>query len=173
MSTPQSTRLRHFGQRWGRTALALAAIAALTGGCASIRDHRGYLIDSALVDSVQPGVDNRQSVERALGRPTFISQFGEQAWVYVSQNTRQSAFRRPRTENQVILRVRFDAAGNVAGVDRAGSEKIARLDPDGHKTPTLGKNRGFLEDLFGNIGSVGAPGVGGGGGGAGGGPNGS
>ena len=72
------------------------------------------------------------------------------------------------------MRIRFDPAGNVAGVDRAATEKIVRLDPDGHKTPTLGKNRGFLEDLFGNIGSVGAPGVGGGGrGGAGGGPNGS
>ncbi len=160
--------MRHFG----RSALALVALSALAGGCTSIRDHRGYLVDSALVDSVQPGVDNRQSVERSLGRPTFISQFGEQSWYYVSQNTKQSAFRRPRTEDQTILRVRFDAAGNVAAVDRAGKEQIARLDPDGHKTPTLGKNRGFLEDLFGNIGSVGAPGVGGGGGG-GSGPNGS
>lgn len=161
--------MRHFG----RSALALVALSALAGGCTSIRDHRGYLVDSALVDSVQPGVDNRQSVERSLGRPTFISQFGEQSWYYVSQNTKQSAFRRPRTEDQTILRVRFDAAGNVAAVDRAGKEQIARLDPDGHKTPTLGKNRGFLEDLFGNIGSVGAPGVGGGGGGGGSGPNGS
>lgn len=160
--------MRHFG----RSALALVALAALAGGCTSIRDHRGYLVDSALVDSVQLGVDNKQSVERSLGRPTFISQFGEPAWYYVSQNTKQSAFRRPRTEDQTILRVRFDATGNVAGVDRAGKEQIARLDPDGHKTPTLGKNRGFLEDLFGNIGSVGAPGVGGGGGG-GAGPNGS
>ena len=162
-----------FGRTFGRSALALVALAALTGGCASIRDHRGYLVDAALVDSVQPGVDNRQSVERALGRPTFISQFGEKAWFYVSQETRQTAFRRPQTRDQTILRVRFDPAGNVAGVDRAAAEKVVRLDPDGHKTPTLGKNRGFLEDLFGNIGSVGAPGVGGGGGGAGGGPNGS
>ena len=162
-----------FGRTFGRSALALVAVAALTGGCASIRDHRGYLVDAALVDSVQPGVDNRQSVERALGRPTFISQFGEKAWFYVSQETRQTAFRRPQTREQTILRVRFDPAGNVAGVDRAAAEKVVRLDPDGHKTPTLGKNRGFLEDLFGNIGSVGAPGVGGGGGGAGGGPNGS
>ena len=161
-----------FGRTFGRSALALVALAALTGGCASIRDHRGYLVDAALVDSVQPGVDNRQSVERALGRPTFISQFGEKAWFYVSQETRQTAFRRPQTREQTILRVRFDPAGNVAGVDRAAAEKVVRLDPDGHKTPTLGKNRGFLEDLFGNIGSVGAPGVGGGGG-AGGGPNGS
>ena len=161
-----------FGRTFGRSALALVALAALTGGCASIRDHRGYLVDAALVDSVQPGVDNRQSVERALGRPTFISQFGEKAWFYVSQETRQTAFRRPQTREQTILRVRFDPAGNVAGVDRAAAEKVVRLDPDGHKTPTLGKNRGFLEDLFGNIGSVGAPGMGTGGGG-GSGPNGS
>ena len=169
--------MRHLG----RIALSLfagAAMVSLAGGCASIRDHRGYIIDPALVDSVQPGVDNRTSVERSLGRPTFISQFGDASWYYVSQNTRQTAFHRPWTGDQTILRIRFDAAGNVAGVDRAGMEKVVRLDPDGHKTATLGRNRGFLEDLFGNIGSVGAPGVGdegggGGGGGGGRGPNGS
>ena len=163
--------------QFGKTTLVLVAgatIATLAAGCSSIRDHRGYLVDSALIDSVQPGVDNQTSVERALGRPTFISQFGDKSWYYVSQNTRQTAFRRPQTRDQVILRVTFDPAGNVAGIDRAGMERVARLDPDGHKTETLGKNRGFLEDLFGNIGSVGAPGVGGGGGGGGGGgPNGS
>lgn len=169
--------MRQFGRHYRHMTLgfaALTALAALAGGCSSIRDHRGYLIDTALVDAVQPGVDNQVSVERTLGRPTFVSQFGEKAWYYVSQDTAQTAFRRPQTKAQTILRVRFDAAGNVAGVDRAGTEHVARLDPDGHKTETLGRNRGFLEDLFGNIGSVGAPGVGGGGGGGpGGGPNGS
>ena len=161
----------------GRKGLGLvfaAGLAMLAGGCASIRDHRGYLLDTALVDSVLPGVDNRVSVERTLGRPTFVSQFGDQAWYYVSQDTTQKAFRRPRTKQQTILRVRFDPAGNVAGVDRAATEKVVRLDPNGNKTPTLGRDRGLLDDIFGNIGSVGAPGVGGGGGGgAGGGPNGS
>ncbi len=162
----------------GRKGLELvfaAGLAILAGGCASIRDHRGYLLDTALVDSVLPGVDNRVSVERTLGRPTFVSQFGDQAWYYVSQDTTQKAFRRPRTKQQTILRVRFDPAGNVAAVDRAGTEKIVRLDPNGDKTPTLGRDRGLLDDIFGNIGSVGAPGLGGGGGGggAGGGPNGS
>ena len=172
--------MRQFGRQFARPMqvnvlglVAAAAMVVLATGCSSIRDHRGYLVDSALIDSVQPGVDNQTSVERALGRPTFISQFGDKSWYYVSQNTRQTAFRRPQTRDQVILRVRFDPAGNVAAIDRAGMERVARLDPDGHKTETLGKNRGFLEDLFGNIGSVGAPGVGGGGGGGGGGPNGS
>lgn len=161
-----------------RTALNIAlagGLVALASGCASIRDHRGYLHDAALVDSVQPGVDNRLSVERALGRPTFASQFGDEAWYYISIDTRQVAFRRPQTRDQVVTRVRFDAAGKVVAIDKAGMDRVARIDPDGKTTPTLGRDRGLLQDLFGNIGAVGAPGMGPGGGasGPGGGPNGS
>jgi outer membrane protein assembly factor BamE (lipoprotein component of BamABCDE complex) len=150
----------------------LACGLALLSGCSSIKDHRGYLIDQALVDSVQPGIDNRISVERTLGRPTYVAQFGEPVWYYVAIDTKQAAFTRPRTTAQTLLKVHFDSAGNVTRVDRTGLEQVVRLNPDHHKTPTLGRNRGFLEDLFGNIGTVGAPGMGGGGAGPGG-PNGS
>ena len=159
--------MRVFGRKSGKTGAemtkagligAALGLALLSGGCASIKDHRGFLVDNALVDSIQPGVDNRLSVERTLGRPSFASQFGDKDWYYVSVDTKQSAFRRPRTDKQTVLRVRFDPTDRVIAVDRAGAEKVARLDPDGDKTPTLGRDRSFLEDLFGNIGAVGAPG---------------
>ncbi len=134
-------------------------LAVTTGGCASIRNHRGYVADPALIDSVQPGVDNRLSVERTLGRPTFVSQFGNKDWYYVSITTKQPAFRKTRTEKETVLRVRFDDAENVIAVDRAGMEKVANIDPDGDETPTLGRDRSFLQDLFGNVGAVGAPGA--------------
>ena len=154
--------------------IGLAALALLMAGCTSIQDHRGYLVDQVLLDAIQPGVDNQLSVERTLGRPTFVSQFGQPTWYYVSVNTHQAAFTRPRTKDQMVLRVRFDDKGNVVGLDKAGMEKVARLSPNGDKTPTLGRERGLLEDLFGNIGTVGAPGATGGAGpGPGGGPNGS
>jgi outer membrane protein assembly factor BamE (lipoprotein component of BamABCDE complex) len=155
---------------------AAGALALLTGGCASIKDHRGYIADRVLIDAVQPGIDNRTSVERTLGRPTFISEFGRKDWYYVSVTTKQHPFQRPRPQDELILRVRFDQGDNVVGVDRAGMEKIARISPDGKATPTLGAKRGLLQDLFGNIGAVGAgggPSGGGGEGGPGSGPNGS
>lgn len=149
-----------------------AALAMTLGGCSSIKDHRGYLVDAALLDSVQPGIDNAQSVEKTLGRPTFISEFGRKDWYYVSINAQQRAFGSSRTKEQLVLRVSFDANGNVSGVERSGIEKVARIDPDGDKTPTLGRERTFLEDLFGNIGTVGT-GAGGAPRGGPGGPNGS
>lgn len=146
--------MRSFGRTFGLA--GAVALMALAGGCASIKEHRGYLVDAALVDSVQPGVDNRTSVERTLGRPSFASQFGDPAWYYIATDTRQSPFGRPQPYQQTILRVRFDPAGNVLGVDKSGLEKHVRLSPDGKTTPTLGRHRGLLEDLFGNIGSVGS-----------------
>jgi outer membrane protein assembly factor BamE (lipoprotein component of BamABCDE complex) len=147
----------------GKAAFALVAAAALSA-CASVKDHRGYLVDAALLDSVLPGVDNQTSVERTLGRPTFISEYGRKDWYYVSTNTRQAAFGRPRAHEQLLIKVTFDDKGNVATIERTGMEKVVRLDPEGDETPTLGRERSFLEDLFGNIGTVGAGAPGGAGG---------
>ena len=144
---------------------AVVAAAVLVTGCSSIVNHKGYLADEVVLRSVQPGVDNRTSVERTLGQPSFISQFGEPVWYYVSSTTSQKPFTTPKITAQSVLAVRFDAAGNVIAADRTGLDLVAYISPDDDETPTLGRERGFLEDLFGNIGQVGAGGVGGGGGG--------
>lgn len=148
-----------------------AALLAGLGGCTRIRTHQGYQVDKLVVDSIATGVDNRASVEGALGRPSFASQFGPEEWYYVSRDMRALAFTSPKPIDQTVLRVRFDAAGNVSAVDRIGMEQVAKVDVEGSATPTAGRKRGFLQEIFGNIGTVG--GIGGGsGGGAGGGASG-
>lgn len=150
--------------KWFRIG-AIVTLAALAAGCSSIRDHRGYITEQTLLDSVQPGLDNKTSVEGTLGRPTFVSQFGEETWYYISSTTSQKPFTRPKIRQHGVLTVRFDPAGNVRATEVSGIEKVAYLDPEGDRTPTLGKERGFLEDLFGNIGQVGGIGGGAGAGG--------
>lgn len=169
--------MRHSSHRSRGGRLSLAAgvlvLALMASGCARIRTHQGYQVDKLLVDSVQPGIDNRASVEATLGRPTFAAQFGQGDWYYVSRDMRQLAFGSPRPTAQTVLRIRFDGAGNVATVDRTGLDQVARLSPSGDKTPTLGRNRSLFQEIFGNIGAVGAGGGTGGGGASGPGPNGS
>ena len=139
-------------------AVIIAAGLAISA-CAGIREHRGFVIDTALADGIQVGVDNKDSVTRTLGRPTFTGQFDPNDWYYVSRDTAQLAFRDPKVTEQTILRVQFDQAGNVASVQKTGKELIARVDPSGDKTPTLGRQRSFFEELFGNIGTISQPGL--------------
>jgi outer membrane protein assembly factor BamE (lipoprotein component of BamABCDE complex) len=144
--------------------LLLAPLAIGTAGCAErqIQNNQGYIADEELANSVQPGVDNKESVEKALGRPTLASKWDDNTWYYISRNTRQLAFARPVPATQRVLIVRFAPDGSVAAVDRRGLEQVANLTPNSDKTPTLGREATLLEDLFGNIGTVGAaPGAGG------------
>jgi outer membrane protein assembly factor BamE (lipoprotein component of BamABCDE complex) len=149
------------------TALALAAVAlgGALGGCVPLRSHQGYIIDADLVNSVQTGVDNRQSVLAVLGKPTFASQFNQGDWYYVSRELRNMAYNNPHVRQQITLRISFDERGTVSAVRKSGVEQVAVVHPYAKKTPTLGKTRSFFDELFGNIGTVGALGAGGGAGG--------
>lgn len=137
---------------------SMVAVAALMlAGCASMRSHKGAVIDQQVAASIQPGVDNKASVEKLLGRPSFAGDFTSNDWYYVARDTTQLAFRNPRVTKQTVLRITFDQAGNVASIQRTGRELIAGIDPSNRKTPTLGRKRSLFDELFGNIGTVGAP----------------
>ena len=135
----------------------VVAAAMMLGGCAGVLAHKGAVIDQELVGAIQPGVDNKASVEKVLGRPTFTGQFSPNDWYYISRDTKQVAFRNPRITRGTALLVRFDQAGNVASISRTGKELVASIDPSSRETPTLVRKRSFFEELFGNIGTVGAP----------------
>jgi outer membrane protein assembly factor BamE (lipoprotein component of BamABCDE complex) len=124
--------------------------AAMLSGCAGIttREHRGYVMDEQLTTGIQAGVDNKQSVEKTLGLPTFMGTFDQNDWYYVSRDTRSFAFRNPKVTDQTVLHVRFDPAGNVTSVN-----------PNNDRTPTLGRERGFFDELFNNIGTIRQPGL--------------
>lgn len=137
---------------------AILIAAALLSGCAAMRAHKGAVVDPQLAVTIQPGVDNKASVEKLLGRPSFTSGFSANDWYYVSRDTIQFAFRNPRVSSQTVLRVRFDPRGNVASVQRTGRELVLNVDPSDRSTPTLGRKRSFFDELFGGIGTVGGMG---------------
>ena len=143
--------------------LGLALAAAAAGACTPLRSHQGYVIDADLVNSVQPGVDTRQSVLAVLGKPSFASQFNQGDWYYVSRDARNFAYNDPKVKQQITLRISFDDRGVVSAVRKSGAEQVASVNPSNKTTPTLGKKRSFFDELFGNIGTVGT-GIGGQGG---------
>jgi outer membrane protein assembly factor BamE (lipoprotein component of BamABCDE complex) len=145
-----------------RPITVLLATTMLLGGCSSVRTHQGYLTDPQLVATVQPGVDNRASVERTLGRPTFAGQFDQNDWYYVGRELGAFGFGNPKAKDGTTLHVRFDANGNVASAEDLKLTRVASIHPVGDKTPTLGRKGDFFQDVFGNIGQVGSVGQGGG-----------
>lgn len=144
---------------------AMVAALALTGGCTTLRSHQGYIVDADLVNSVEPGVDNRASVLQTLGKPSFASQFNTGDWYYIARDSRNLAYLTPKPKSQLTLKISFTDQGVVQSITRTGIDRVASISPYDKTTPTLGRKRSFFEELFGNIGQVGAPGTATGGGG--------
>ena len=142
-----------------RSVAAIVGLGIALSACSGIREHKGFVIDPTLAEGIQVGIDNKDSVVKTMGRPTFTGQFDPNDWYYLSRDTTQLAFRDPKVTEQSVLRVQFDQAGNVTVVQRTGKELIAKVEPSGDKTPTLGRERSFFEELFGNIGTISQPGL--------------
>lgn len=134
-------------------------VALALGACAGLRDQSGYIPLPELTQSVEVGIDNKDSVAKTLGKPTFVGQFSDNDWYYVSQLTNQFAFRRPKVKDAAVYHIRFDENGNVAAITETDEELAVNIDPSNAKTPTLGREKSFFEELFGNIGSVGQTGL--------------
>lgn len=142
------------GARLVAGSLLMTAIAL--GGCTRVKDHKGYVVDSQLINAIAPGVDNRDSVTKTLGRPTFQSEFdGGGTWYYFARNTSSFGFGMPKATEQTLLTIRFAQTGDVSSVQKTGLETIRKVSLYGAKTPTLGRNRSFFSELFGNIGAGG------------------
>ena len=118
---------------------ALALVGLTSAGCTQLRSHQGYVVDVDLVNSVQPGVDNRQSVLQTLGKPTLAGQFDQGDWYYLARDSRNLAFRNPRPNAQITLQISFDQQGTVTAIRRGGLDQVASISPDGKTTPTLGR----------------------------------
>jgi outer membrane protein assembly factor BamE (lipoprotein component of BamABCDE complex) len=142
-----------------KSVIAVVGTVLLAGCALSTREHRGYVMDEQLTTAVSVGTDNKASVERTLGKPSFTGTFSENDWYYISRDTRAFAFRNPRVTDQSVLHVRFDQTGNVAAVETTDEKLIAEVKPSGDKTPTLGSKKSFFDELFGNIGSIRQPGL--------------
>src|SRR3546814_13354358 len=54
--------------------LGLAALLA-PRGCTPLKGRQGYVVDPTLTEAHTPGVAHRESVEKTLGRPTFVGPF--------------------------------------------------------------------------------------------------
>src|SRR3954470_8438657 len=116
------------------TKTMVIASALLVAGCAQTRQHKGVVLDAQMVSAIQPGVDNKDSVEKGLGRPSFTGQFTPNDWYYLSRDVNQVAFRNAHVAKQTVMIVRFDQKGNVASVNHTGRELVMNVDPTGKKT---------------------------------------
>lgn len=117
MAIRQSPRIGRF-LRFGLAALALS----LLGACAATFQNHGYVPPEEDLAAILPGVDTRDSVELAIGRPSATGVIRDEAWFYTAYRIRNFAYRAPEITERDIIAISFDEEGVVQNIERFGLE---------------------------------------------------
>jgi len=140
--------------RQGRFIAAATLCLMGLGACATREEFRGHKTDPETVELLQPGQQTQDDVRRLLGSPSSISTFNQanNTWYYIARETEQWAFTAEEMVDQRVVAIDFDGEGKVAGVRRYAMKDGKEVEMVDRVTPTKGKELGFIEQLFGNVG---------------------
>lgn len=139
-------------------ALATIIFAGLSvSACATDQQVRGYIADYAQVNGMTVGFDNINTVQRALGRPSLTGTFNDKIWYYVSTATVNRSIYVEEPIAHSVYAFKFDDGGIVSEINLYSLNDMQKVNPVKFKTPTRGKEFGFFEQIFGNIGRFAAP----------------
>lgn len=142
-----------------RYALILGSALALAGSaCTPIVDQRGHVVEQGTYEKLQAGSSTKDDVLNLLGSPSTVAAFDNETWYYISQRAERVAFREPQVREQHVVAIAFESSGTVKKIDNYSLKDGKVVDMVDRKTPTAGKELGYIEQLFGNLGKFGKPG---------------
>ncbi|MEO1224275.1 MAG: outer membrane protein assembly factor BamE [Pseudomonadota bacterium] len=144
-----------------RLGIVMAAAIAVTACAAEVR-NRGNLVEDRRLEQIQVGTSTAGDVLRTFGSPTAVATFDDGIWYYIGSRVEYFAFFEPDVLERRVIRVQFDTlSGVVTDLQVRTLEDGMEFAFEESETPTLGRQMGVLEQLFGNIGQFGAQTLGG------------
>ncbi len=135
-------------------AMVAAALMVLIAACAPIVTRHGYVPSEEDLQQIIVGVDTRDSVASAVGRPSAAGILDDGGWYYVESRFETVGWGKPREVDRQVVAISFDGKGVVTNIERFGLERGRVVVLSRRVTDSNVKGIGFLQQLMGNVGRL-------------------
>lgn len=136
--------------------MSIIFLVFILSSCVSRTEKHGYMFDVSGYDLLKAGVTGKDRVERLMGSPTLVSDFGgEELWIYYSEDVKHFLFLYPKISNRRIVTITFDQSGVIKNLnsieldsenkDLVFVEKVTEVNDH---------ERGLIKSFFSNVGQV-------------------
>jgi outer membrane protein assembly factor BamE (lipoprotein component of BamABCDE complex) len=136
-------------------AFALAVL-MLLAACSPVYRNHGYAPSDDELALLKVGVDTRETVAEAVGRPSAQGLLNDEAWYFVQSRWRQAGLRPAEELERQVVAISFDASGRVANIERFDLTDGQVVALSRRVTETNVKGRSALAQITGNIGRLNA-----------------
>lgn len=134
----------------GRVAVISIAALCLSACSAQVANH-GHVFSQDEIAQIRPGMSKDQ-VKLILGTPDTKSSIGGDAFYYISSRHETLAFMPSKVTERRVLAVYFDEYNTTTKVTQYGLKDGKIIDIASGKTPSHGRQLGFIQQMFGNLG---------------------
>jgi len=135
--------------------LCVAALSLLMA-CSNITRSHGYVPSNSDLDAIIVGVDTKETVADAVGRPTTAGILANGGWYYVASEFSAYGIQERREISREVVAISFDEQGVVENIERFGLEDGKVVAISRRVTDSNIKGVSFLRQLFGSIGNFAA-----------------
>jgi outer membrane protein assembly factor BamE (lipoprotein component of BamABCDE complex) len=115
-------------------------------------ESRGYTLEEANINQLQPKVSTKDDVLRVLGTPSSKSYFGNDTWFYISSKAEKVAFMNAKTIEQHVIGIEFNEAGTITSLQQYSLSDARKVQFAKESTPTEGSDLTAVGQILGNVG---------------------
>ena len=138
-----------------RKGLVLSVASLALSACITLfRDH-GYVPLEEDLAALRVGVDDRESVAEAVGKPSASGVLNQGGYYYISTRVRHYGATEPKIVSRELVAISFDTRGKVSNIERFGLEDGRVITLERRVTDNGLDDGTFLRQLLGNLGRIG------------------
>ena len=138
-----------------RKGLVLSVASLALSACITLfRDH-GYIPLEEDLAALRVGVDDRESVAEAVGKPSASGVLNQGGYYYISTRVRHYGATEPKIVSRELVAISFDTRGKVSNIERFGLEDGRVITLERRVTDNGLDDGTFLRQLLGNLGRIG------------------
>ncbi len=131
----------------------IAILSMGLSGCSKRVHYRGKAPDLKIIHALNIGTSTQSDVLKAIGSPTFETQYGPKTWFYVSKKLENFAFLPPKIIEKQTISITFDSGGIVTKIEDHDPH-MKDINPVQNRTPDAVAERPLLQQVFANFGRI-------------------
>ncbi|MEM9844227.1 MAG: outer membrane protein assembly factor BamE [Pseudomonadota bacterium] len=136
-----------------------AALTLCVAACSPIYSNHGYLPPQEDLNELTVGVDTRETVDDVVGAPSSSGVLSGGDYYYIRTRIKAVGPRKPEVIERQVLAISFAPNDTIANIERFSLADGRVVPLTRRVTESSVRDRGFIQQLLGNIGAVDAESV--------------
>ncbi len=132
--------------------ISFTLMISFLSSCINKKMIHGNLPDPDIFSILKVGKDDKSSVSKILGDPSFKGTLGDNSFYYFGSVNTKVAFLKPNLKEQIVVELKFDKSNILKKIYYYDKNQTENFDMSSLETKAISRKPNIFKQILGNIG---------------------